>query len=60
MRGWETRLGTLKVSGLYHKKVKFPLKISDRAWWLEVQVLKSHDMGINHVGGMTKDLRTWR
>ena len=31
-------LGTLKVSGLYHKKVKFPLKISDRAWWLEVLV----------------------
>ena len=28
---WETRLGTLKVSSLYHKKVKFPLKISDRA-----------------------------
>ena len=41
-QGWKTRLGTLKVSGLYHKKVKFPLKISDRAWWLEVQVLKSH------------------
>ena len=32
-QGWETRLGTLKVSGLYHKKVKFPLKISDRAWF---------------------------
>ena len=41
-RDGKTRLGTLKVSGLYHKKVKFPLKISDRAWWLEVQVLKSH------------------
>ena len=40
-QGWETRLGTLKVSGLYHKKVKFPLKISDRAWWLEVRVLKN-------------------
>ena len=39
-QGWETRLGTLKVSGLYHKKVKFPLKIADRAWWLEVQILK--------------------
>ena len=38
---WETRLGTLKVSRLCHKKVKFLLKISDRAWWLEVQVLKS-------------------
>ena len=40
-QGWETRLGTLKVSGLYHKKVKFPLKISDRAWWLEVLVLEN-------------------
>ena len=40
-QGWETRLGTLKVSGLYHKKVKLPLKISDRAWWLEVLVLKN-------------------
>ena len=40
-QGWETRLGTLKVSGLYHKKVKFPLKISDRAWWLEVLVLRN-------------------
>ena len=25
-QGWETRLGTLKVSGLYHKKVKFPFE----------------------------------
>ena len=61
-QGWETRLGTLKVSGLYHKKVKFPLKISDRAWWLEVLVLKTpgkssrrkgngpQDMEIDHVG----------
>ena len=61
-QGRETRLGTLKVSGLYHKKVKFPLKISDRAWWLEVQVLKHQgkssrrkdngpkDMEVDHVG----------
>ena len=61
-QGWATRLGTLKVSGLYHKKVKFPLKISDRAWWLEVLVLKHQgnssrrkgngpqDMEIDHVG----------
>ena len=61
-QGWETRLGTLKVSGLYHKKVKFPLKISDPAWWLEVQVLKNQgkssrrkdngpkDMEVDHVG----------
>ena len=68
-QGWETRLGTLKVSGLYHKKVKFPLKISDRAWWLEVQVLKSHgnksrrrndkgppDMEIDCINNVTTDL----
>ena len=68
-QGWETRLGTLKVSGLYHKKVKFPLKISDRAWWLEVQVLKSHgdksrrrndkgpqDMEIDCIENVTTDL----
>ena len=47
---------------MYHKKVKFPLKISDRAWWLEVQVLKHQgkssrrkdngpkDMEVDHVG----------
>ena len=68
-QGWETRLGTLKVSGLYHKRVKFPLKISDRAWWLEVQVLKSHgnksrrrndrgpqDMEIDCIKNVTTDL----
>ena len=68
-QGWETRFGTLKVSGLYHKKVKFPLKISDRAWWLEVQVLKSHgdksrrkndkgphDMEIDCIKNVTTDL----
>ena len=49
-QGWETRLGTLKVSGSYHKKVKFPLKISDRAWWLEVLVLKHPG---HHVGKVT-------
>ena len=68
-QGWETRLGTLKVSGLYHKKVKFPLKISDRAWWLEVQILKSHgnksrrkndkgpqDMEVDCIKNSTSDL----
>ena len=67
-QGWETRLGTLKVSGLYHKKVKFPLKISDRAWWLEVLVLKHQgkpsrrkgngpqDMEIDHVGTVRSSL----
>ena len=67
-QGWETRLGTLKVSGLYHKKVKFPLKISDRAWWLEVLVLKNpgkssrrkgngpQEMEIDHVGTVQSSL----
>ena len=67
-QGWETRLGTLKVSGLYHKKVKFSLKISDRAWWLEVLVLKHQgkpsrrkgngpqDMEIDHVGTVRSSL----
>ena len=67
-QGWETRLGILKVSGLYHKKVKFPLKISDRAWWLEVDVLKSQgkssrredngpkDMEVDHVGVVHSNL----
>ena len=47
---------------MYHKKVKFPLKMSDRVWWLEVQVLKNQgkssrtkdngpkDMEVDHVG----------
>ena len=67
-QGWETRLGTLKVSGLYHKKGKFPFMISDRAWWLEVQVLKSQgksssrkdngpiDMEVDHVGVVHSNL----
>ena len=67
-QGWETRLGTLKVSRLYHKKVKFPLKISDRASWLEVLVLKHsgkssrrkgngpQDMEIDHVGTVQSTL----
>ena len=68
-QGWETRLGTFfKVSGLYHKKVKFRLKISDRAWWLEAQVLKTQgkssrrkdngpkDMEVDHVGVVHSNL----
>ena len=65
---WKTRLGTWKVSGLYHKKVKFPLKISDCAWWLEVLVLKHQeqpfcrkdnsfqDMEIDYVGTVRSSL----
>ena len=68
-QGWETRLGNLKVSGLYHRKVKFLLKISDRAWWLEVQVLKHQgkssrnrkdngpkDMEVDHFGVVHSNL----
>ena len=67
-QGWETRLGTLKVSGLYRKKVEFPLKISDRAWWLEALVLKHpgklsrwkgngpQDMEIDHAGTVQSSL----
>ena len=53
---WKTRLGTLKVSGLYYEKGKFPLKISDRAWWLEVQILKSQDMKVDCIKNSTPDL----
>ena len=68
LSSYSLRLGTLKVSGLYHKKVKFPLKISDRAWWLEVFVLKHQgqpsrrkgngpqDMEIDHVGTVRSSL----
>ena len=67
-QGRETRLRTLKVSGFYHKKVKCPLKISDRAWWLEVQVSKhqgkssrrkdngAKDMEVDHVGVVHSNL----
>ena len=53
---------------MYCKKVKFPLKISDRAWWLEVLVLKNpgksscrkgngpQDMEIDHVGTVQSSL----
>ena len=59
-QGWETRLGTLKVSGLYHKKVKFPLKISDRAWWLEVQVLKNPGKSSRRKDNGPKDMEVDR
>ena len=50
-----------EVSGLYHKKIKFPLKISDRAW-LEVLVLKTPrrkgngPQDIDHVGTVQSSL----
>ena len=53
---WKTRLGTSKVSGLYHKKVKFPLKISDRAGWLEVLVLKHQEKPSRRKGNSLQDM----
>ena len=46
---------------MYHKKVSFPMKISDRAWWLEVQVLKrqgksSCNRKVDHVGMVRSNL----
>ena len=38
--GWKTVLGNAEQSGLFHGKTKFPLKISDRAWWLKVTLPK--------------------
>ena len=34
--GWKTVLGNAEESGLFLKKLKLPLKISERAWWLKV------------------------
>eukprot|EP00435_Cladocopium_sp_Y103_P022355 s3302_g5.t1 len=39
--GWKTVLGNAEESGLFLKKLKLPLKISERAWWLKVSLLKS-------------------
>ena len=36
--GWKTVLGNAEESGLFLKKVKFPLKISEGAWWLKVSL----------------------
>eukprot|EP00435_Cladocopium_sp_Y103_P060976 s463_g22.t1 len=39
--GWKTVLGNAEQSGLFLKKLKLPLKISERAWWLKVSLLKA-------------------
>ena len=38
--GWKTVLGNTEQSDLFHIKTKFPLKISDRAWWQKVTLPK--------------------
>ena len=40
--GWKTVLGNAEESGLFLKKLKLPLKISERAWWLKVSLLSKH------------------
>ena len=39
--GWETVSGNAEQSGLFHGKTKFPLKISDGAWWLKSRLAKT-------------------
>ena len=41
---------------MYHKKVKFSLKISDRAWWLEVLVLKNPSKSSRRKGNGPQDM----
>ena len=43
--GWKTVLGNAEESGLFLKKLKLPLKISERAWWLKVSLLSKHKSG---------------
>ena len=54
--GWKTVLGNAEESGLFHGKTKFPLKISDRAWWLKVTLPKRK--GVKSSGTVPMDLRT--
>ena len=54
--GWKTVLGNAEQSGLFHGKTKFPLKISDRAWWLKVTLPKCK--GGKSSGTVPMDLST--
>ena len=54
--GWKTVLGNAEQSGLFHGKTKFPLKISDRAWWLKVTLPKRK--GGKSSGTVPMDLST--
>ena len=54
--GWETVSGKAEQSGLFHGKTKFPLKISDRGWWLKVTLPKRK--GGKSSGTVPMDLST--
>ena len=56
--GWKTVLGNAEESGLFLKKVKFPLKISERAWWLKVSLPQKRKSGVKGSGPAPMDLST--
>ena len=58
--GWKTVLGNAEKSGcgLFLKKLKLPLKISERAWWLKVSLLSKHKSGVKGSGPAPMDLST--
>ena len=56
--GWKTVLGNAEESGLFLKKLKLPLKISERAWWLKVSLLSKHKSGVKGSGSEPMDLST--
>ena len=56
--GWKTVLGNAEESGLFLKKLKLPLKISERAWWLKVSLLSKHKSGVKGSGSAPMDLST--
>ena len=56
--GWKTVLGNAEESGLFLKKLKLPLKISERAWWLKVSLLQKRKSGVKGSGPAPMDLST--
>ena len=56
--GWKTVLGNAEESGWFLKKLKLPLKISERAWWLKVSLLSKHKSGVKGSGPAPMDLST--
>ena len=56
--GWKTVLGNAEESGLFLRKLKLPLKISERAWWLKVSLLSKHKSGVKGSGPAPMDLST--
>ena len=43
---------------MFLKKLKLPLKISERAWWLKVSLLSKHKRGVKGSGPAPMDLST--